>query len=194
MYAMSDSVPRPELLTGFREALRLYGWNDATMERIARAAGVSRVTLHRQGVKKDALFAALLDNAVERYREAMWPALTDDGPAAQRMEAALVALCELAETELELLVALRAQSDAIFHEADEGEQLTRSVFTEPLERILRDGARDGTLAADDPTELATVLFNLVGWTYVHLRTGHGWSAQRARRATLDVALGGVLTR
>lgn len=191
---MSAAPPRTELLAGFREALRLYGWKGATMERIARAAGVSRVTLHRQGVKKDALFAALLDNAVERYRAVMWPALTDDGPAAQRMEAALVALCELAETELELLVALRAQSDAIFHEADEGEQLTRSVFTEPLERILRDGARDGTLAADDPTEQATVLFNLVGWTYVHLRTGHGWSAQRARRATLDVALSGVLTR
>src|SRR5712691_2532581 len=72
------------------------------------------------------------------------------------------------EANLELLVALQAHTDAVFHE--EGEQpLTRSVFTEPLERLLRDGAADGSLRDVDPVEMATVLFNLVGWTYIHLR-------------------------
>lgn len=184
---------RPELLDAFRAALRKHGWAGATMERIATEAGLSRVTLHRQGIGKDDLFAALVEAATARYRDAMWPALTADASAAHRLEAALGALCDVAEAELELLVALRAQTDAVFHEPDEDEHLTRSVFTEPLERILRDGLEDGSVRGADPVERATVLFNMVGWTYVHLRTGHNWSPERARRTTLDVALVGVLT-
>ena len=90
-----------------------------------------------------------------------------------------------------LLVALRAQSDGIFHR-DEEEAFTRTVFTEPLEKLLRDGAADGSLRAVDPLETATVLFNLVGWTYIHLRTGHGWRRERALTATLDPVLHGLI--
>lgn len=178
------------LLAALREVLREHGWAGTTMERIARAAGVSRVTLHRQGVSKHALLQALVEQATERYRAALWPALVADGPAADRLEQALGALCSSAEEELEVLLALRSQADAVFHEEGD-EALTRTVFTEPLERILRDGAADGTLGAGDPAETATVLFNLVGWTYVHLRTGHRWAPARAAAATVGIALRGV---
>jgi hypothetical protein len=105
---------------------------------------------------------------------------------------ALEALCVSAEEHMALLVALRAQSDAIFHR-DEEEAMTRTVYTEPLEKLLREGAADGSLRAVDPLETATVLFNLVGWTYIHLRTGHGWAPQRALNGTLDPVLHGLLT-
>lgn len=192
MFDMARHVARPELLEGFRAALREHGWPGATMERIARHAGVSRVTLHRQGVTKDGLLAELVEAATERYREAMWPALTGEDPGGVRLEQALGALCAMAEAEMEVLIALRAQSDAVFHDPEDDEQLTRSVFTEPLERILRDGAADGTIRVLDAVEHATVLFNVVGWSYVHLRTGHGWSPERARRVTVDTALHGTL--
>jgi hypothetical protein len=97
-----------------------------------------------------------------------------------------------AERSLALLVALQAQSDRIFHRDDSEEALTRTVFTEPLERLLRDGIADGSLREVDPVEMATVLFNLVGWTYIHLRTGHGWKPERALRATLEPVLHGIL--
>ena len=190
--------PRPaiaeeRILAGARAALAKHGWAGVTLERVAAEAGVSRVTLHRRGTTKEGLLEALSARAVEEYRAALWPALTAPGDAAGRLEQALTALCSVAEDNLGLLLALGAASDAVFHE--EGEQaLTRDVFTEPLERLLRDGAADGTLASGDPVEGATVLFNLVGWTYVHLRTGHGWPPERAARATLGVALEGVRAR
>jgi hypothetical protein len=120
----------------------------------------------------------------------MWPALTGSGTGAERLTLALEALCDAAEEHMALLVALRAQSDGIFHR-DEDEALTRSVFTEPLEKLLREGVADGSLREVDPTEYATVLFNVVGWTYIHLRTGHGWKPERAHSATLDSALNGI---
>jgi len=187
-------VPRTDhatVLAAARRALTTHGYTGATIERIADEAGVSRVTLHRRGVTKDGLLAELVTAAIEDYRRSLWPALTGDGTASARMEAALDALCEAAEEHLGLLRALSARADGVFHEDGE-EVLTRSVFTEPLERLLHDGASDGSLRVDDPRDGATVLFNLVGWTYLHLRTGHRWPPERARRATVDIALRGVV--
>jgi AcrR family transcriptional regulator len=186
------STHGPELLEAARRAFAAHGYAGATLERIAEEAGLSRVTLHRRGVSKDGLLAELVARATDDYRRALWPALTGEGTGAQRLAEALRAVCDSAEEHMALLVAVRAQSDAIFHR-DEEEALTRSVFTEPLEKLLREGAADGSLRpVDDPLETATVLFNLVGWTYIHLRTGHGWKPARAAAATLDPVLHGLL--
>lgn len=167
-------------------------WAEATLERIAREAGVSRVTLHRRGLGKEEILGRLAAQGVVRYREAMWPILTGPGTGAERLLGALEALCGLAEENLHLLLALDAAASAtVFHEPTDEDALTRNEFTEPLERVLRDGATDGTLRSVDAAETATVLFNLVGWTYIHLRSGHRWSAERASAATLSVVLPGL---
>ncbi len=180
------------LLSAGRQAVASYGVQGATLERIAEAAGVSRTTLHRRGVTRESILQRLGEEAAEAYRRALWPALTSAGSGRERLQQALGALCEVAEDNLELLLALGSQTDAVFHEDDGGERMTRSPFTEPLERLLRDGAADGTLRELDPGEYATVIFNLVGWTYIHLRARHGWRADRARRATLEIALHGLV--
>lgn len=180
-----------DVLEAARRTFAAHGYTGATIERIAAQAGVSRVTLHRRGVTKDGLLAELVARATEDYRRAMWPALTGRGTGAERLALALQALCTAAEEHMALLVALRAQSDGIFHRHEE-EALTRTVFTEPLEKLLHEGTADGSLRDVDPLQTATVLFNLVGWTYIHLRTGHGWAPKRARTATLDPVLHGLL--
>jgi AcrR family transcriptional regulator len=185
-------TPHDEILRAGQRVFERHGYSGATIERIAAEAGVSRVTLHRRGVTKDGLLAELVARSTEEYRTAMWPALTGTGTGAARLRRALESLCATAEEHLSLLVALRAQADGVFHREDEEEALTRSVFTEPLERLLRDGVADGTLRDVEPLEMATVLFNLVGWTYIHLRTRHGWKPERARRATLDPVLNGLV--
>lgn len=186
------STPHGEILRAARQVFEEHGYAGATVERIAAEVGVSRVTLHRHGVTKDGLLGELVVRATEDYRRALWPSLTGEGTGAERLAQALSALCVSAEEHLALLVALRAQTDGVFHREDEAEAMTRTVFTEPLEKLLRDGIADGSLREVDPLETATVLFNLVGWTYIHLRTGHGWNPARARRATLDPVLLGLV--
>jgi AcrR family transcriptional regulator len=180
------------LLEAGRSALRRYGYQGLTAERIAQEAGISRVTLHRRQITKERILEELSARAITSYRAAMWPALTAAGSGRERLEQALVALCAVAEENLELLLALRAQADAVFHEDHEEEALTRSVFTEPLERLLRDGAADGSLRAVEPRELATLLFNQVGWTYVHLRSGHRWQPQQASDQLIELAVCGLV--
>jgi AcrR family transcriptional regulator len=180
------------ILVGARRALERHGWQDTTLERIATEAGTSRMTLHRRGVTRDGVLAALAERLEQQYRDALWPALTEPGDGRERLEHAMHALCGVMEGNLWLIAALGDRPrDAIFHE-DGDDALTRSVFTEPVERLLRDGAADGSLrTVEDPRETATVLFNLIGWTYRHLRTGHGWSPERVERGVVSIALDGV---
>lgn len=182
------------MLEGARRALARFGPRRATLERIAQEAGVSRVTLHRRGVTREGLLAVLAERATEEYRRALWPALTTRGSGRERLERALEAICEVAEANLPLLAALQAESDAVFHDERSGgdeEVATRTSFTEPLERLLIDGQADGTLRANDPLETATLLFNQVGWTYLHLRSGHRWAPERARRSVVESAMHGI---
>jgi AcrR family transcriptional regulator len=182
------------LLAGAHRAIERYGWQQATLERIATEAGVSRMTLHRRGVTREGLLGALAERLEAAYRGGMWPALTASGSGRERLEQALAGYCEAVEANLEVLVALaEADHDAIFHE-DGPRGLTRPAFTEPIRRLLQDGVADGSLVADDPDETATLLLNLVSWTYRHLRRGHGWTPQRARDGVLRIALDGVAAR
>jgi AcrR family transcriptional regulator len=180
------------LLDGARRTVERHGWSGLTLQRVADAAGVSRMTLHRRGVSRDVLLAALGEQLERDYREALWPALTAPGTPLERLELALSSLCDVVDRNLELLDALgHAERDAVFHE-DPKPALTKAVFTEPVRRLLADGAADGSLRVPDPEEAATVLFNLVGHTYRHLRIGHGWGPDRARAAVIDLALHGVV--
>ena len=177
-----------------RHVLAQDGLAAATLERISAAAGVSRMTLHRHGVSKQQILGAMAAQLESDYREAIWPALVSKGSGQERLRRALELLCEVTEQQPALLEGLSGSArDAIYHESGPG-ALTRKAFVEPLERLLLDGAIDGSLGRADAQETATVLFNLVGHTYRHLRAGHGWSAERARDGVLRLVMEGLIAR
>lgn len=172
------------LLDAAADALQEVGWHELTLERVAAAAGVSRVTLWRQGVTREQIVEGLLRRLTESYRSALWPILTAEGTGRERLARALQALCDVADQHLPLLAA----TDTIFHEAH---ILTRTGFSEPLERLLRDGIADGSVRQVTEKDMASVLFNTVCWTYVHLRVRHQMSPDHARTLLLDLVLHGL---
>jgi AcrR family transcriptional regulator len=183
------SVP-PHIVDAARHVLAQDGLAAATLERISSAAGVSRMTLHRRGVTKEHILRTLAQQLEAAYRDAVWPALVSKGTGRERLELALDLQCQVTESNLETLQALsEATRGEIYHEG----ALTRREFVEPLERLLIDGAADGTLRALDSEETATLLFNAVGHTYRHLRSGHGWDPDRARAGVVRLMIEGVAT-
>lgn len=172
------------LLNAAIAALQEGGWQRLTLERVASAAGVSRVTLWRQGVTVEQIMEGLLQRLAADYRNTLWPVMTAEGNGWSRLAAALRALCDVVERHLPLLLA----TDTIFHEAH---ILTQTSFTEPLARLLQDGMQDGSVRTVDPHEMASVLFNTICWTYVHLRARHQWTAERIQSLLLDLVLEGL---
>jgi AcrR family transcriptional regulator len=180
----------PELIRATESVLDKHGWAGVTAELIAATAGLNRVTLYRRGLTtKDLLGAAALAAAEEFRRRALEP-LTGPGTAAVRLGALLETMYDLADSHLALLAGLYDGPTAAFHlggTSDDDDVITRLEYTEPFERLLRDGTLDGTLTSDDPHTDAELVFNTAGWSYVHLRRSHRWPPERARPAVTRIA-------
>jgi AcrR family transcriptional regulator len=188
---MATQIER-ERLEGIRDELGARRWHELGIEELAAAAGLSRMTLHRRGIGKEEIRAALAELLADEFRAAALPALTASGPAPERLRAALEATCRVDERYLGLIEGLGDDLEPIFHEGGDGEVLTKGSFTDALRRILEDGAREGTLdPGDDAEEKATLIFNAAGWTYRHMRLGHRWDPDRAREGVVDLLVAGV---
>lgn len=173
-------------------AITRWGLSEVTLDRVAAEAGMSRATIYRRGVTREDLIAALTLEAADTYNRFMLPALSASGTARERLELALRALCAAADDHLHLLAGMFLAHGEVFHQPGP-DALVVDVFAEPFERLLRDGSADGTLRTLSPTITATVLFNLVGWAYIHLRAAHEWDPDTATRTILDIVLNGVVT-
>jgi AcrR family transcriptional regulator len=171
------------------DVLREQGWEGLTLERVAQAAGRARTTLWRQGLTVPVLVGALVGELAADFREAMYPILTAGGTGRDRLERGLVALCDLLEWHLPLMLA----TDEAFHQDTvPGEPAN---YLHPFIQFLREGAADGSLApGDDVVAAADVAFNAVAWPYVHLRGRHGWPADKARSGVVDVVLNGLTAK
>ena len=120
-------VQDARLLAAAARVLEDAGWQGLTVEAVAEAAGLSRVTAWRLGASREALVATLLRELAVDYREAMWPALVGPGDARQRLDRALDALFGVIDAHLPLLLA----SDQVFHRA----KAAQINFNEPFARL-----------------------------------------------------------
>jgi AcrR family transcriptional regulator len=182
----------PRLIDATGAAIARWGLAGTTLNRIADEADMSRATFYRRGVSRGQLIAALTDKAVETYRTTLRPALTRTGSAAERLRAALEAICATADKNLPLLAGIFVAQGEIV-DPPSPEFLQVGVFTEPFERLLRDGAADGTLREVQPAITAAMLFNTVSWGYVRLRAAYGWGPDTARHAVIDFVMHGLVT-
>lgn len=191
---MTSPTPQieKERVERIRDQLGDRRWHELSIEELASAMQLSRMTLHRRGIDKDALREALGELLADEFRAAALPALTAAGPAPERLRMALEVVCRVDERYLGLIEDLGEDRERVFHDDGDGAVLTRGSFTEALRRILEDGEREGTLdPGADPAEKATLLFNAASWTYRHMRLGHRWDAERARSQVVDLLVAGV---
>ena len=176
---------------GARRAIAAGGWQAATLTRIADEAGVSRMTLHRRGLGREEIFALLARDYEEAFRVALWPAVTGRGTGAERLQAMLVAVCEVTEDHLSFLAALDEESDKrFFHESGDVVR-SREGYIDPIERLLVDGIADGSIRPVEVEETATVIVNAVDRTYRHLRRAHDWDPLRSRQVLIELLLRGL---
>ncbi|MCT2281841.1 TetR/AcrR family transcriptional regulator [Micromonospora chalcea] len=184
------------LLRAAAEVVADVGMTGLTLERLARQAGTSRMTLHRRQVTLPAVLAGLAEQVTSALREAFWPALTAQGTGGERLRRAVEALCVVADDHLPLLAGLYTADGGLFHAPPDakGSVPTHADLIAPLTKLLCDGADDGSLRrVDDPQHWAALLFNTIGWGYIHLRHSQQWPAASTRRELIDLILHGLST-
>ncbi|WP_338694537.1 helix-turn-helix domain-containing protein [Streptomyces sp. Q6] len=163
------SVDREQMLRS--AAALLTRKSTATMDEVARAAGISRATLHRHFAGRDALVRALEDLGIQECDAALDRARLEDGPAADALRR-LVGAIEPSAPLLAFLVTenqlfegegqnegwarLDARIGALFRRGQESGEfridLTPAWLTEALYGLIGSGAwavMDGRVAAND---------------------------------------------
>ncbi|MFD7919890.1 TetR/AcrR family transcriptional regulator [Streptomyces sp. NPDC059740] len=156
----------------------------STMDEVARAAGISRATLHRHFAGRDALVRALEDLGIAECDAALTTADLDEGPAAEAVRRLVPALEPCAG----LLAFLYAESQLF-----EGEALNEgwARIDARLAALFRRGQESGEFRIDlSPVWLTEALYGL-------LASG-AWAVNEGRAARNDfphmiaeLLLGGV---
>ncbi len=178
--------PDPVVVDAVARLIDRGGLAALSMTAIAEEAGLSRVTLHRRGSTIEDYVITVFGRVSDALRAALWPVLTGPGSAAERLRAGLEGLCRVAEEHRGVMRALYGVAGR--PSPGDPDRLTSADSAEPFERLLRDGLVDGTLTSDDPTADAVLVLNATGWTYLHLRSAHGWKEERARSRSVDTAI------
>jgi AcrR family transcriptional regulator len=85
------------LLAVATQLLDEEGWAALSLDRIAESADVSRATVWRAGLTRGAVERVLRTRLAADYKDLMWRPLTMAGSGLDRLDAALRALCQVAE-------------------------------------------------------------------------------------------------
>ncbi|MBD3931620.1 TetR/AcrR family transcriptional regulator [Streptomyces chumphonensis] len=179
------SVPREQILKAAAELLSRRA--TASMDEIARSAGISRATLHRHFAGREALVAALGELGIRQIEEGLDAARIDEGDPAE----ALRRLIDEATAVAGFLAFLYGENE--LYESDPMVAGWARVDAR-VGALLKRGREEGVLRGDLSTAwLVDALFALVA--------ASGWSVQDGRLARRDASrvvaellLGGALER
>lgn len=154
VYRRLMSVDRTEVL---RSAAALLSRKaTATMDEVARAAGIGRATLHRHFAGRDALVRALEQMCIEETEAALDGARLDEGPA----DEAVRRLIGASESVAPLLAFLYTENQ-LFEDGQQNDGWTR--LDDRLAALFRRGQEQGVFRIDlTPAWLCEAFYGLIG--------------------------------
>ncbi|MEU3979963.1 helix-turn-helix domain-containing protein [Streptomyces sp. NPDC026672] len=159
----------------------------ATMDEVARAAGISRATLHRHFAGRDALVRALESLGIEECEAALDNARLDEGPAGEAVRRLVAAV----EPSAALLAFLYTENQ-LFEGEGQNQGWTR--IDERLTALFRRGRQSGEFRVDlSPAWLTEALYGLLAsgaWAVAEGRVAR----QDFTHMVVELLLGGALRR
>ncbi|WP_206316707.1 TetR/AcrR family transcriptional regulator [Streptomyces composti] len=159
----------------------------ATMDEVARAAGISRATLHRHFAGRDALVRALEALGIAECEAALEAARPEEGPA----EDAVRRLVAAVEPQAGLLAFLYSENQ-LFEGEEQNEGWTR--IDERIADLFRRGQESGEFRIDlTPAWLTEALYGLLAsaaWAVAEGRV----APKDFTRMVVELLLGGTRRR
>lgn len=156
----------------------------ATMDEVAKAAGISRATLHRHFAGRDALVRALEELGIRQFETAFDNARLDEGTAVE----ALRRLVGEAERDAQLLAFLVTENQLF-----EGDQINEgwARLDARVSALFRRGQEEGDIRIDlSPAWLTEALYGLIGtcaWAVMDGRV----AAKDFQYMIIELLLGGA---
>ncbi|MFB7592146.1 TetR/AcrR family transcriptional regulator [Streptomyces sp. NPDC056169] len=163
------SVDRTQVLHS--AAALLSRKSTATMDEVARAAGIGRATLHRHFAGRDALVRALEELGLQELEAAVDQARLDDGPADEVVRRLVAGMEPMAP-----LLSFLVTENQLFEGDQQNDGWAR--LDARVSDLFRRGQEQGTFRIDlTPAWLTEALYGLIG--------SGAWAVQDGRVAAKD---------
>ena len=155
-----------ELVQATRRLFDERGGLDAPIEEIARSVGIARGLIYRQFSSKEELYVLTVTDYLDELAAHLGEAVDDDADAVTRLEQqteAYAGFCSRYPAFLDSALSLMhgparelhgKVSESVWLRLGQG----MAACIDPIARILRDGAADGTFTVADPDYMANVLW------------------------------------
>lgn len=141
------------------------GYHGTTVRDIADSSGILSGSLYAHINSKEDLLFAIVDRAADQFLGALAPIAAEPGPAAERLEAAMVAHIRVVAHSLPAATIFLHEWKALDHERRHLILAKRSEYEALLGKIIRDGVESGEFRAADE-KFARLLFLSAGnWLY-----------------------------
>ncbi|MEK8173224.1 helix-turn-helix domain-containing protein [Streptomyces sp. M19] len=164
------SVDREHVLS--TAAALLTRRSTASMDDLAKAAGISRATLHRHFAGRDALILALEQLGIERFEAALDAAEIEEGDAVEALRRLVTAARSVSG-----FLAFLYTENQLFEAERPNEGWAR--LDRRVEALFRRGQEQGRMRLDlTPAWLAEALYGLIG--------AAAWAVQDGRLAVRDM--------
>ena len=157
---------RARILSAALEQFLANGFGAASIEGIARAAGVNKDTLYRQFGNKQGLYRASVIGAFQTLRRPSWAAFKPGDDVASTLHAVLRRMHHTMTTPRALAVmSMTTAQAALFPELASAARADTKEYLRPLADYLREHRDKGVLSIDDPEDAAEMLSsNALGGT------------------------------
>ncbi len=138
-----------------------HGFDDAKIDDVAKRIGVPRATLYYYFAGKEDVLAFLFRDTLAAMADAVAIAADGDGDARQRLAGVLTAQLQVMADQPAVCRALIADLGRAGRIPDIAQAIT-DAFYSPVERVLREGAADGSLRpVTDPLAVSVAVFGAV---------------------------------
>jgi len=148
------------------EVFAAAGIEDARIEDVAAATGIPKATLYYYFSGKEEVLAWLLEQILDSITREVERAIAAEGTAADRLRAVIRAqFATLAEhpATCRILLSETRRVDRL----PEVSAALREAFHGPVERLLAEGARDGSLRSVDVETAAAATFGAISGVGTH---------------------------
>lgn len=175
-----------------------HGYEGASLDAIAAAAGTTKATLYARFGSKEALFVAVLHWATQRPD---WPVAEPPAPDPADLEAALTQIADAAARRA-LHPSMIKLSRIAIAQAERFPDIARAASAagawqrrESIVELLRHHAETGAIVADEPEILAEHFIAMVAGTPARMAsfgvTRSAASQQRRRRVAIELFVRGL---
>ena len=178
---------RQDLLAAAIKVLAAKGLHDTKITDIAAAADVGVGTFYLHFPTKDALFDAVVDDTVTRFKHAVDEARLKATDAMARTRAATAAFCRFADENravFKIVFGHAAAYNEVIHRA-------QSLFAADIEETVREGVEQGVFAAVPPAVAAQAVVGMatqiLSWWTEH----ESVSIETIQETLNTLALGGL---